>query len=80
MGYNAEDYKGAPAAMLQYIIANVDDFDSRYEHALFIIDQHRCPLQVADCSLYQEISDNMDDWCDDNGCDAEGYDIEEIFG
>ena len=72
--YTADDFntKNAPKEMVQYIIDTVEGFDARYTRALDIIGRYRCPLQMADEGLYNEIYDAMCDWMQDK--------IEEIFG
>lgn len=72
--YKAEDFncKNAPKEMVQYIIDTVEGFDARYARALDIIGHYRCPLQMADEGLYNDIHDAMCDWMQDK--------IEEIFG
>ena len=84
--YTAADFntENAPKEMVQYIIDNVDDFESRYQHALSIIGRDRCPLRMADPILYDDILDAGADWIVDNdtsdGSEFPEYDIEEIFG
>ena len=81
MKYTAEDFNldDAPVKMVEYVIDNVEDFGERYHKALTKVDRMRCPLSMADCELYDEICDMVDDWCEDNGDDADEYDVEEIF-
>jgi hypothetical protein len=84
--YKAEDFnlENAPKEMVQYVIDNVVDFDIRYQRALYIIGRDRCPLRMADESLYNDIYEALSDWCIENdelcylddGC----VDVEEIFG
>lgn len=80
--YTADDFnlENAPKEMVQYVIDNVDDFEPRYQHALGVIGRDRCPIWQADQSLYMEMQDCMDDWCNDNEDNSDLYDIEEIFG
>lgn len=80
--YKAEDFnlENAPKEMVQYIIDNIEDFEHRYQHALETIGRDRCPIWQADQSLYMEMQDCMDDWCNDNEDNSDLYDIEEIFG
>lgn len=82
--YRPEDFNltNAPKEMVQYVIENVDDFESRYDHALGVIDSERCPLYYADCSLYDDIYNAMCEWCNERDFYPEDYDydIEEIFG
>lgn len=82
--YKPEDFNltNAPKEMVQYVIDNVDDFESRYDHALKVMDIYRCPLYHADCSLYDDIYNTMCEWCNERDFYPEDYDydIEEIFG
>ena len=66
--YKPDDFNldNAPKELVQYVIDNVDDFGRRYQKALTKIDRMRCPLRMADSNLYNEICDNVEDWCSDN--------------
>lgn len=79
--YTADDFniENAPKEMVQYILDNIKDFEQRYQHALEVIGRDRCPIWRADQSLYMEILDCVDDWCNDNEGNSDLYDIEEIF-
>ena len=83
--YTADDFntENAPKEMVQHVIDNVENFGSRYQHALSIIDSDRCPLRMADNRLFGDIHSAMADWAlDTNLTDDEldEFDIEEIFG
>lgn len=83
--YKAEDFncKNAPKEMVQYVIDTVEGFDARYARALDIIGRYRCPLQMADEGLYNDIYDAMCEWVNDefeSYPEDFDYDIEEIFG
>ena len=83
--YTANDFntENAPTEMVQYVIDNVDCFNERYHHALTIIGHDRCPLSMADYTLFADIHSAMADWAIDNNVTDEEfdeYDIEEIFG
>lgn len=83
--YKPEDFniKNAPKEMVQFVLENVKDFESRYDHALGVMDRERCPLYHADCSLNDDIYEAMCEWCNDNYDSYPedfDYDIEEIFG
>ena len=83
--YTAEDFnlKNAPKEMVQYVIDTVEDFDARYTRALGIIGSYRCPLQMADEGLYNDIYDAMCEWVNDefeSYPEDFDYEIEEIFG
>lgn len=81
MKYKPEDFNldNAPKELVQYVIDNVDDFGRRYQKALTKIDRMRCPLRMADGDLYDDICDNVEDWCSDNDKEFDDYDVDEIF-
>ena len=80
--YKPEDFNlnAAPYDMVEYVLNNVEDFGPRYYLAWKTIGRMRCPLQHADSTLYDAISDAICDWCSDNEEDPDEFDIEEIFG
>ena len=84
--YKADDFNltNAPKEMVQYVIDNVEYFNSRYKIALEIIGRDRCTLRMADNWLCDEINDAMVDWCIENDelciLDDGIADVEEIFG
>lgn len=84
--YKPEDFniKNAPKEMVQYVLDNVKDFESRYDNALGVMDRERCPLYYADCSLHDDIHEAMAMWAIDQSNltdeEFEEFDIEEIFG
>jgi hypothetical protein len=49
-----------------YVRNNIEDYETRLQSALDRVDEMRCPLRMADNSLYDEIVDAVTDWCDDN--------------
>ena len=63
-----------------YVENNVHRFAERYDLALEKIGEMRCPLSMADDSLFNDIRNAVDDWCSDNDKDPDDYDIEEMFG
>ena len=79
--YKPEDFNldNAPKELVQYVIDNVEDFGRRYQKALTKIDRMRCPLRMADSYLYDEICNNVEDWCSDNDENFDDYDVDEIF-
>lgn len=81
MKYKPEDFNldNAPKELVQYVIDNVEDFGRRYQKALTKIDRMRCPLRMADSYLYDEICNNVEDWCSDNDEKFDDYDVDEIF-
>lgn len=84
--YKPTDFNltNAPEEMVQYVIDNVEDFESRYKHAMGIMDRYRCSLYQADCSLYDDIHEAMAMWAIENSNftdeEFEEFDIEAIFG
>lgn len=84
--YTVDDFRreidttGAPEELVQYVIDNVPDFDHRYEEAMYNIGRTRRPFRDVDNSLYDDICDAVEEWCDENGSDADDYNVEEIFG
>lgn len=49
-----------------YVRNNIEDYEERLQLALKRMDLMRCPLRMADGSLYDEIVDAISEWCDDN--------------
>lgn len=83
--YTADDFntENAPKEMVQYVIDNVEDFEFRYDHALYLIGRDRCPLRMADYHLFADIRSAMVYWAIDHNLSDEEFDefdIEEIFG
>lgn len=84
--YKPEDFNltNAPKEMVQYVLDNVEDFDIRYSLALKTIDKCRCPLRLANGSLFDEIQGAMVECAmyESNLTDEEfeELDAEEIFG
>lgn len=86
MEYSVEDFNlegDVPREMVQYVIDNIEDFGVRYYLALKMMDRMRCPLSMANESLYDEIKEKMVEWAMDNNItdsEFEEFDAEEIFG
>ena len=49
-----------------FVRDNIEDYEERLQLALKRMDRMRCPLRMADGSLYDEIVDAISEWCDDN--------------
>lgn len=49
-----------------YVRNNIEDYETRLQLAFKRMERMRCPLRMADDSLYDEIVDAVTDWCDDN--------------
>ena len=62
-----------------YVRNNVEDFEERLQLALKRMDRMRCPLSMADCMLYDEIVDAIEEWCDDNEVNNEDFDYEDLI-
>lgn len=62
-----------------YCAANIEDWEPRVQIALGIIERNRCPLSMADASLYGQIRDCIDEWCEDNDMDGEDFDEEDVL-
>ena len=65
-------------SLAEYCRENIEDYDEKVSYALGQIDKWRAPLHMVDNSLFMEISDAIDDWCDENDYDVDevGADIE----
>ena len=65
--------------LAQFCEWNITDYEDRAQLALRRIDRERAPLNMVDNHLYNEMVDAIEEWCEDNGYDAEDYDAEEIL-
>lgn len=65
------NYKKEVAAAVRN---NVEDYEERLQLALKRMDRMRCPLSMADRSLYDEIVDAISEWCDDNEVSVDFFD------
>lgn len=66
--------------LAEYMANNIEDFEVRVQIALKRIDRNRCPLQMADYSLYSEMVDLVEEWANDNDFeDIDEIDIESIL-
>lgn len=50
----------------EYLATTIEDFEFRAERAWDIMDKWRCPLEMADSSLADEINDRINEWVYDN--------------
>lgn len=66
-------------ALSEFFKQNISNFDSRLGRAWGIVDHMRCPFKMADTDLYIEMSDRLEDFCEENGLDYDDYDLEEII-
>lgn len=84
--YTADDFntENAPKEVVQYVIDHVEGFENRYQRALSVIGRDRCPLRMADWTLYRDIENAIWDWTLDNDIRTDDYElpytVEEIFG
>ena len=65
-----------------YLREQIEDFDVRVGMALNTMDKKRCSLDNADCDLYDECYDKIEEWCEDNNIDTTFeyiVDVEEII-
>ena len=72
---------GLEPELLAFVRNNVDE--RRMTIAFEQIDKMRCPLSMAEPTLYDNIIDLVDEWCMDNAIDPDSvwglYDAEDIF-
>ena len=52
--------------IVAYLRENVRDYDVRLSLALSLMDRMRCSLRFATPELFDEIVENIEDWCDEN--------------
>lgn len=62
-----------------YCAANIEDWEPRVQIALGIIERNRCPLSMADASLYGQIRDCIDEWCESNDMNGEDFEEEDVL-
>ena len=69
----------------EYCRQNIEDYDVRVQLALGIMDRMRCPLSMADASLYDQIEQYAEEWAEENGYSVDEWDddsridVEEIL-
>lgn len=72
---------GLEPELLEFVRQNVDP--RRMSIAFDQIDEMRCPLSMAEPTLYDQIIDLVEEWCTDNAIDADDiwslFDAEDIF-
>lgn len=64
---------------LEEFFSDIPEFKMRLEIAMVTMDRMRCPLRMADPTLYQEMRDSVDGWCMDYDLDPDDYDIDEMI-
>ena len=62
-----------------YVRNNVEFYEERLSIALGRMERNRCPLRMADCSLFDDIVSAIDDWCWDNEFDDSEVDWEDVI-
>lgn len=63
-----------------YCRNNIEDFEERVQLALKKMDRMRCPLRMADGELFDEMTDTICEWCEDNGYSVDFFeDLDEII-
>lgn len=69
---------------IQYVLNDVEDFNSRYSAALSYIEEFRCGLRRADSSLFDDIVDSVMTYLEDGSEEPDEEtvmeSVEEIFG
>lgn len=63
---------------LESVCKDIEDFDERLGIALKKMDRYRCPLRMADESLYNEIAEAIGEFSIENDFDEDYFDIETI--
>lgn len=62
----------------EYLRSTIDDFEERADLALSRIGRMRCSLEYADPALAYEMSDIVQEWCDENGVEN-NFDLEDLI-
>ena len=62
-----------------YVRNNVEFFEERLQLALNKMDRMRCPLQMADEELYNDIINAIEEWCWDNDVDCSEVDWDDAI-
>ena len=62
-----------------YLRETVEDFDFRVNLALKQMAKMRWSFCYADCNLYDECYDKIEEWYEENGIEVEYIDVEEII-
>lgn len=65
--------------ILDYCKENIHEYDVRADLAFDTMAKWRCPLSHADASLYSAMIDAIEEWADENGYNADDYDVEEVI-
>lgn len=66
------------AKLIDYLHSTIDDFEERASLALSRIGRMRCSLEYADPALAYEMSDLVEEWCEENEVEN-NFDLEELL-
>ena len=66
-------------AIAAYVRNNVEFYEERIQLALSTMDIMRCPLEVANHALFDDISDTIEEWCEDNEEDFDSLDLYDVI-
>lgn len=64
--------------LIDYLHSTIDDFEERASLALSRIGRMRCSLEYADPALAYEMSDLVEEWCEENEVEN-NFDLEELL-
>lgn len=65
-------------AIAAYVRNNVEFYEERIQLALSTMGIMRCPLEVANHALFDDISDTIEEWCEDNEVNFMNLDLDEL--
>lgn len=71
-------YEQVKEELRAYLEENVHNFESRVSLAWDCIARNRCSLEYADPALAYEMSDLVEEWCEDNEVEN-NFDLEELL-
>lgn len=66
------------AKLIDYLHSTIDDFEERASLALSRIGRMRCSLEYADPALAYEMSDLVEEWCEENEVEN-NFDLEDLL-
>lgn len=65
--------------LYRYCKEHIYRFEDKVSLAWDEMDEWRCPLEMADDSLYYEMMDAIEDYCNEHDLDPDEFDVEEVF-
>ena len=65
--------------MENYIKSHIENYAEKERVAVAIMEERSCSLRYAFPSFYDEITDKIEDYCEENGLDPDGYETEDVF-